>query len=66
MPPGFAGFMAMHPPPPPPPGFAPPQFPDVTGLSQDEARKVQRRAWRRWFRETFGEDAEKRCHKAEK
>lgn len=45
MPPGFAAFqqqfMGGTMPPPPPAGFAPPQFPDVSGLTPEEAHKVR-------------------------
>jgi sequestosome 1 len=65
--PGPCGLQ-MPPPPHPPSCFAPPPppYPDNGFCNPAEMRKMHRRAWKRWYRETYGAEDHKRKHKKEK
>jgi sequestosome 1 len=67
---GGAGFPCMMQPPMMPEGMPPPPPPpygmDLSGMDPAVMR-MQRRAWRHWYKDTFGEKkAEKRAKKADK
>jgi sequestosome 1 len=66
---GEAGFPCMMQPPTLPEGMPPPPpyGMDLSGVDPAVMMRMQRRAWRRWYKETFGEKkAEKRAKKADK
>ena len=60
----FVGFPPCGPPPPPPPPPAPRGHGfDAGCCGPDDMRRMTRRAWKRWYRETYGDDHKRKLKK---
>lgn len=56
----------VPPPPPPPMPQGPPGGGDAGGCDPDQVRRMTRRAWKRWYKETYGDDHKRKLKKEKK
>jgi len=63
----FSGFPPCAPPPPPPPPAPAPQSGIGDGCCDPvQIRRMNRRAWKRWYKETYGSDHKRKLKKEKK